>query len=266
MIYRPWTGQNKPPRGARPIPGHALTPTAAWLCNERSGPLVADAMRTGSDGAATAGDSWDADSLYLNQKYVDVGNGWPFAWTGSISLVLFAQRQWDSSRWLFGKCGTIGERSFGLLNASATSVAMYVAPNATALTFRTSGTGGSLGAWEHIVGVYNAVARTLDVYRNGVLDNGSLSGTVPAAQYVANGRNVCLGAGGSGYSPSVMYLGHAAYVQRALSATEIAAMAAQPYSWLGVPDLASMGKAIPAAAGVYPIFGGEHVIQGAWQL
>ena len=36
--------------------------------------------------------------------------------------------------------------------------------------------------WYHVAGVYNAQARTLDVYVNGVLDNGTLSGTVPAAQ------------------------------------------------------------------------------------
>jgi hypothetical protein len=40
----------------------------------------------------------------------------------------------------------------------------------------------AIGTWYHLAGVYDATARTLSIYVNGVLDNGSLSGTVPAAQ------------------------------------------------------------------------------------
>jgi hypothetical protein len=36
--------------------------------------------------------------------------------------------------------------------------------------------------WYHVAGVYDAAAQTLSIYVNGVLDNGVLSGTVPAAQ------------------------------------------------------------------------------------
>jgi len=44
-----------------------------------------------------------------------------------------------------------------------------------------------LGAntWYHLAGVYDAAARTLSVYVNGALDNGELSGTVPASQFNA---------------------------------------------------------------------------------
>jgi hypothetical protein len=34
-----------------------------------------------------------------------------------------------------------------------------------------------------VAGVYNATARTLDIYVNGVLNNGTLVGTVPASQF-----------------------------------------------------------------------------------
>jgi hypothetical protein len=43
----------------------------------------------------------------------------------------------------------------------------------------------SVGVWYHVAGVYDAAARTLDIYVNGVLDNGVRSGTVPAVQYNA---------------------------------------------------------------------------------
>ncbi|TPJ81055.1 LamG-like jellyroll fold domain-containing protein [Mesorhizobium sp. B2-6-2] len=39
-----------------------------------------------------------------------------------------------------------------------------------------------LGAWYHIAGVYNAAARTLDVYLDGELDNGDLLGTITPQQ------------------------------------------------------------------------------------
>ncbi len=40
-----------------------------------------------------------------------------------------------------------------------------------------------LGRWYHVAGVYDAEARTLDVYLNGKLDNGSLLGTVTSKQH-----------------------------------------------------------------------------------
>jgi hypothetical protein len=43
-----------------------------------------------------------------------------------------------------------------------------------------------------VAGVYNAPAQTLDIYVNGVLDNGTLVGTVPAAQ-VNSSVNVNIG-------------------------------------------------------------------------
>ena len=40
-----------------------------------------------------------------------------------------------------------------------------------------------LNTWYHVAGVYNATAGTLSTYVNGVLDNGTLLGTIPAAQF-----------------------------------------------------------------------------------
>ena len=59
-------------------------------------------------------------------------------------------------------------------------------------TQRYSKTVRALNTWYHVAGVYNASARTLDIYVNGVLDNGVLVGTVPAAQ-VNSSVNVNIG-------------------------------------------------------------------------
>ncbi|PIR70372.1 MAG: hypothetical protein COU46_01865, partial [Candidatus Niyogibacteria bacterium CG10_big_fil_rev_8_21_14_0_10_42_19] len=47
---------------------------------------------------------------------------------------------------------------------------------------RYSGTVPATGRWYHVAGVYDASAQTLDIYVNGALDNGTLSGTVPSSQ------------------------------------------------------------------------------------
>jgi uncharacterized repeat protein (TIGR01451 family) len=59
--------------------------------------------------------------------------------------------------------------------------------------FKLTGSGGGFmarygastlqaGQWYHITGVYDAAAQTINVYLNGVLDNGQLLGTVTATQ------------------------------------------------------------------------------------
>jgi len=48
-------------------------------------------------------------------------------------------------------------------------------------TQRFSKTVISLNTWYYVAGVYNAAAQTLDVYVNGVLDNGVLGDIVPAS-------------------------------------------------------------------------------------
>src|SRR4029077_9178628 len=94
------------------------------------------------------------------------------------------------SGWQFKTSPDTGPHTFGVAVARANN----------AYTQRYSTTVRSLNVWYHVAGVYNAAARTLDIYVNGVLNNGTLSGTVPAAQlnaavYVNIGRR----SGGSGY-------------------------------------------------------------------
>ena len=48
--------------------------------------------------------------------------------------------------------------------------------------FRYGATTLQANTWYYVTGVYNAATRTMDVYLNGVLDNGTLLGTVTATQ------------------------------------------------------------------------------------
>jgi concanavalin A-like lectin/glucanase superfamily protein len=83
-----------------------------------------------------------------------------------------------------------------------------------------------LNTWYHVAGVYNAANRTLDIFVNGVLDNGILTGSVPAVQSLPN-SNVYIGRRSNGY----YFAGVIDEVQiynRALSASEILAIMNTP--------------------------------------
>ena len=79
----------------------------------------------------------------------------------------------NASGWQFKTSPDTGPHTFG--------VAVSGANNAFAQRYST--TVRSLNVWYHVAGVYNAAARTLDIYVNGVLNNGTLSGTIPASQH-----------------------------------------------------------------------------------
>ncbi len=70
-----------------------------------------------------------------------------------------------------------------------------------------------------MAGVYNATAQTLDIYVNGVLDNGVLSGTVPAA-LVNSVQHVNIGRRTGGYYFQGI-IDEVRIYSRALSAAEI---------------------------------------------
>jgi hypothetical protein len=103
---------------------------------------------------------------------------------------------------------------------------MAVSPDGGALVERFSKTTPVLNTWYHVAGVYNAAAKTLDVYVNGVLDDASLSGTVPGSQFDPN-VNVLMGKRNGGW----LFKGTIDEVRvynRALSQTEIQTDMATP--------------------------------------
>ena len=88
----------------------------------------------------------------------------------------------DASGWQLKTSPDTGPHTFGVRVAGATNT----------LAQRYSTTVRSLNVWYHVAGVYNASAQTLDIYVNGVLDNGTLSGRIPASQ-INSAVNVNIG-------------------------------------------------------------------------
>ena len=76
--------------------------------------------------------------------------------------------------------------------------------------------------WYHIAGVHDETARTLNIDVNGVLDNGVLAGTVPAAQTDANvNLNIAQRTGMPGTFNFQGRIDEVHIFNRALSASEI---------------------------------------------
>ena len=179
---------------------------AAYAFEEGTGTATADATgkgHTGTVNSATWTDSGKfgrALSFNGSTSYVDLGNAADLRITGSMT--------WNA--WIFATAnpvddGQIISKSTGAGWQVKTSpdtgphtFGVAVSATGTSLTQRYSTTVRQLNTWYHVAGVYNAPARTLDIYVNGVLDNGVLVGTVPASQFDA-AVNVNIGRRGGGF-------------------------------------------------------------------
>ena len=73
--------------------------------------------------------------------------------------------------WQFKTSPDTGPHTFGLMVSDGG-------------TQRYSGTVRALNTWYHFAAVYDATARTMNTYVNGVLDNGVISGTVPVRRWM----------------------------------------------------------------------------------
>jgi hypothetical protein len=90
----------------------------------------------------------------------------------------------------------------------------------------------SVGTWYHVAGVYDAAAQTLDIYVDGMLDNGMITGTVPPVQHAPTTPVHTQIANTDPFAPSIgghnVFHGMLADVRlydRALSAAEVAQLA-----------------------------------------
>jgi hypothetical protein len=186
-----------------PEPAASQTPglVAAYAFDEGSGTTANDASGHLLSGAIQ-GASWTTLGKYGHalsfdgtSSYVDLGNPAPLQITGSMTWsawiyaagytiddgVIIAKSD-NASGWQFKTSRDTGSRTFGVA----------VSPGATGHTQRYSTTVWSLDRWYYVAAVYNATTQALDIYVNGVLDNGTLVGTVPASQYDA-AVNVTIG-------------------------------------------------------------------------
>ena len=184
--------------------------SAAYAFNETSGTSAADASGHGIVGTLTNGPTFaagkygNAVSLDGVNDFVNLGNPGALQFTGSMTLsawvnvssfpaddaVVVSKRGSAESGFQLDVTKDTGPRTIGFKLTSSTGGQM----------FRYGATTLQPNTWYHIAGVYNAATQTMDVYLNGVLDNGTLVGTVAAAQQNST-SNVNIGrrAGATGF-------------------------------------------------------------------
>ena len=180
---------------------------SAYGFNEDDGSTVYDSSGYGNTGTihgatwTTSGQFGTALSFNGNGNYIDLGQPASFKTTGSMTWSAWVRatgnpsddgqivaQSNDNSGWQFKTSPDTGPRTF----------AVAVSPNSSSLTQRYSKTVLALNTWYYVAGVYNAAAQTLDIYVNGVLDDGALRGTVPGSQFTPS-INASIGQRSGGY-------------------------------------------------------------------
>ncbi|MGW5238720.1 PQQ-dependent sugar dehydrogenase [Monashia sp. NPDC004114] len=170
-----------------PQPGAVL---AGYAFDEGSGTLAADASGRGLTGTLTGGATWGAgkygSALLLNgqNQYVALGNPPALRLTGSMTVSAWI----NSSSFpaddaaVVSRRGSIGMQLDTTIDRGPRTIGFKLTNAAGNDMFRYGATAMLAGTWYHIAGVYNAATSSLDVYLNGVLDNGALVGTVTSTQ------------------------------------------------------------------------------------
>jgi len=179
---------------------------AAYSFNQGSGTTAADSSGNGITGTlsgatwAAAGEYGGALSFNGTSNYVDLGNPTALQNTGSMTWAAWVNatgnppddgqivaKSNDASGWQFKTSPDTGLETFGVKVSGSTSSAQ-----------RYSKTVRALNTWYHVAAVYNAATATLDIYVNGVLDNGVLRGAIPSSQAPTT-LNVNIGRRSGGY-------------------------------------------------------------------
>jgi chitodextrinase len=188
----------------------ASGPVAAYAFSEASGATTADASGNGNTGTlngatrTTAGQFGSAVVVSGSGAYVDLGNGPTLQITGSMTISAWIRpAAFPADDAAVVSKRTSGELGFQLdttVDTGPRTIGFKLTDASGGGMFRYGTNPLQASQWYYVTGVYDAAARTLDVYLNGVLDSGTLVGTVSATQQNSP-LNVNIGhrPGASGY-------------------------------------------------------------------
>jgi hypothetical protein len=169
-----------------------------WKLDEGTGVIAQDSSPFAAPGQLINGPQWvrgtlgNALSFDGVADYVDVGNPDHLHLISNMTIALwvYADRLSTETDVLITKNGGFGDVGWHLYIEGGFPAMKIGHPNPFSKTStRTASLKLSLGRWYHIAGVYNASARTMDMYVDGVLSNGLFNGTVPPSQR-NSGQNI----------------------------------------------------------------------------
>ena len=167
-------------------------PIAAYAFNEGAGTTAGDSSGNSLTGTLVNGPTWTTGQYgsALNfdgvNDFVDLGNPTALQMTGSMTISGWI----NSSSFPAGDAAVVSKKTTDgtgyqldtTIDGGARTVGFKLTNASGADMIRYGATPLQLNTWYDIAGVYNAANQTMDVYLNGVLDNGALVGTVTASQ------------------------------------------------------------------------------------
>ncbi len=203
---------------------------AAYAFNEGTGTTIADASGNGNTGTlhgatwTDAGQYGQALSFNGTDAYVDLGNSDSLQLTESMTISAWINSTaypYDDAAIVSKGLGAGGFQLDTTIDTGPRTIGFKLTNASGAYMIRYGSTTLAPNQWYHVTGVYNAGTRTMDVYLNGVLDNGQLVGTVTSTQQTS-ALNVVLGkrSGANGYEFNGR-IDEVRIYDRAISLTEI---------------------------------------------
>jgi len=186
---------------------------AAYGFNEGTGTTTADASGNANTGQIhgagwTSGRYGNALSFDGSSSYVDLGNPASLQTTGSMTWsawVFITANPPKDAQIVARSTGTAGWELKTSSDTGARTFAIAIASNGNGQTQRYSNTIPSLNTWYYVAGLYNQASTSLDIYVNGLLDDGVLNGAVPKSQTLVSVNTTIGGNTTIGKSSSVEY-------------------------------------------------------------
>jgi VanZ family protein len=163
---------------------------AYWKLDESDGVVALDSSGHGLHGTfhnepkRVGGVKGGAVEFDGKRDYIDFGRSTTFRITGSMTISAWI----NSSSFpvddaaIVSNHGPLGYQLDTTVDRGPRTIGFKLADACGNLMARYGATPLATGVWYHIAGVYNAEAKTIDVYVNGKLDNGFLAGSVTGRQ------------------------------------------------------------------------------------
>jgi VanZ family protein len=167
---------------------------AHWKLDEPSGTIAEDSSGHGLNGRfgqpprRVSGITGPAVLLQFPDDFIDFGHPGELRLVGSMTVSTWVKPvsfSVDDVTIVSSRNDGGTQSGYQLdirVHNGARTMAFSIADECGGLTVRDGATPLATGAWYNLAGVYDAEARTLDVYLNGRLDNGALRGQVTGAQ------------------------------------------------------------------------------------
>jgi hypothetical protein len=125
------------------------------------------------------------------KDYMDAGHSTAFRLSGSMTLSAWINSRSfpkDDAAIVSQLSNNVGYQLDTTVDKRLRGIGFKLTNSCGKLMARYGATPLVTGSWYHVAGVYDSEARTLDVYLNGALDDGSLVGTVSGSQRSSRSR------------------------------------------------------------------------------